>query len=301
MNPPRAFRRFRRRFKSNRIILALAVLGPGVITAFGGNDASGIIGYSSAGAQYRYNLLWSLILVMFSLGVCQEIVRPHGRGHGHGTRRSHSRRVRGVKITLFAMCALLVANFATTISEFAGIAFGLEAFLPPDKRWMIRYIALPGVALAVWLLVTRSSYERVEKVLLSASLVYIAYLFSAFLARPNWGEVASATVHPDLSQLWKDRGYLFMLINVIGTTITPWGQFYIQGFRTGSRHSRRELLSHRSAVRRVHSHSGRLLHCGLLRIDALFIRAFRRASTTRGILPKRLRRLPESGRRFCLW
>ena len=225
--PLKITRRFRRRFKSNRIFLLLALLGPGVITAFGGNDASGIIGYSSAGAQYKYNLLWSLFLVMFSLGVCQEMCARMGAVTGKGL-ADLIREEYGVKITLFSMIALLIANFATTISEFAGISFGLEAFLPPEKRWIVRYLAVPLVAFGVWALVLKSSYERVNKILLSASLVYIAYLFSAILAHPHWSEVLHQTFSPDLRPLLHDKDYLFTLISVIGTTITPWGQFYIQ-------------------------------------------------------------------------
>ncbi len=223
----KSLRRFRRRFKNNRVFLLLAMLGPGVITAFGGNDASGILGYSQAGAQYKYNLLWSLLLVMFSLGVCQEMCARMGAVTGKGL-ADLIREEYGVKITLFAMIALLIANFATTISEFAGISFGLEAFLPPHERWMVRFLAVPVVAFGIWYLVLHSSYERVNKILLSASLVYIAYLFSAFLARPNWGEVAHQTFLPDLRPILHDKSYLFTLISVIGTTITPWGQFYIQ-------------------------------------------------------------------------
>jgi len=227
ITPGKILRRLRRRLKNKKFFLLLAMLGPGVITAFGGNDASGIIGYSSAGAQYKYNLLWSLILVMFSLGVCQEMCARMGAVTGKGL-ADLIREEYGVKITLFAMIALLVANFATTISEFAGIAFGLEAFLPEHQRWLVRLVAVPLVALGIWALVTRSSYERVNKILLSASLVYIAYLFSAFLAHPDWSEVFHQTISPDLSPILHDRDYLFTLISVIGTTITPWGQFYIQ-------------------------------------------------------------------------
>ena len=211
----------RSRLRKSQILVMLSVVGPGIVAAFGGNDASGIYGYSLAGAQYGYSLLWVMLLVAISLGVCQEMCARMGAVTGKGL-ADLIREEYGVKVTLFAMTALLIANYATTVSEFAGITAAVEIFAPPRARWIV----IPLVAVGVWLLVTKSSYKRVERVLLSASLVYIAYLFSTFLAHPPWGRVLHETFLPTLPHL--DRAYIFVIINIIGTTITPWGQFYIQ-------------------------------------------------------------------------
>ena len=211
----------RRRLRKSQLFLLLSVLGPGIIAAFGGNDASGIYGYSLAGAQYGYALLWVMLLVALSLGVCQEMCARMGAVTGKGL-ADLIREEYGVKVTLFAMTALLVANYATTVSEFAGITAAVEIFAPAWARWIV----IPIVSVGVWLLVTRGSYKRVERILLSASLIYIAYLFSTFLAHPPWGRVFHQTLLPALPHI--DKAYIFVIINVIGTTITPWGQFYIQ-------------------------------------------------------------------------
>jgi NRAMP (natural resistance-associated macrophage protein)-like metal ion transporter len=204
-------------------MLVLSVLGPGIIAANADNDAGGIYGYSLAGAQYGYGLLWVLVLVTISLGVCQEMCARMGAVTGKGL-ADLIREEYGVKVTLFAMVTLLIANYATTVSEFAGITAAVEIFAPP--RLHIRWIVVPLVAVGVWVLVTRGSYRRVERILLTASLIYLAYIASAFMAHPPWGEVLAQTLWP--RRLRPDYDYVFMVINVIGTTITPWGQFYIQ-------------------------------------------------------------------------
>lgn len=211
----------RRSLRKSQLFLLLSVVGPGIIAANADNDASGIYGYSLAGAQYGYKLLWILVLVTFSLGVCQEICARMGAVTGKGL-ADLIREEYGVKVTLFAMTALLIANFATTVSEFAGITAAVEMFAAPWVRWIV----VPIVAVVVWLLVTRGSYKRVERILLYASLLYLAYIASAYMAHPNWGTVLRQTVLP-LPIHW-DHDYAFMIVNVVGTTITPWGQFYIQ-------------------------------------------------------------------------
>lgn len=223
----RHLRQIRRRLSKSRLFTLLAILGPGLIAAFGGNDASGIYGYSLAGAQYRFAMLWVMVLVGFSLAVCQEMGARMGAVTGKGL-ADLIREEYGVKITLFAMLALLVANFATTVSEFAGITAAVEIFTPPSLRPLARWIVVPLVAVGVWMLVTRGNYERVKRALLSASVVYIVYLFAAFMAHPPWGLVLRQAVWPDWSGFHPDRAYVFMVINLIGTTITPWGLFYIQ-------------------------------------------------------------------------
>lgn len=213
----------RRRFASSRLFVFLSLLGPGIIAANADNDASGIYGYSLAGAQYRYAMLWVLVLSTISLGVAQEICARMGAVTGKGL-ADLIREEYGVKITLFAMLALLAANFATTVSEFAGILAAAQLFAGPNARFWV----LPLVAGVVWMLVARGSYKRLERILLGASLVYLLYIVSAFLAHPHWGQVAKETFVPDFKAISPFRDYVFMIINVVGTTITPWGQFYIQ-------------------------------------------------------------------------
>lgn len=223
----RPFVRLRRRLRRTKIFLLFAVLGPGIISAFGGNDPSGIYGYSLAGAQYGYGLLWVLLFAGISLGICQEMGARMGAVTGKGL-ADLIREEYGVRVTLFAMVALLVANFATTVSEFAGIAAAVQVFTPHEYQLLAKRIVVPVVALGVWLLVTRGSYKRVERVLLTASLIYIAYIVSAFMARPNWSNVFGELLHPRFSVASPLAPYLFMIINIIGTTVTPWAQFYIQ-------------------------------------------------------------------------
>ncbi len=218
LNPP-----LRQRFASSRLFVFLSILGPGIIAANADNDASGIYGYSLAGAQYRYAMLWVLVLSTISLGVAQEICARMGAVTGKGL-ADLIREEYGVKITLFAMLALLAANFATTVSEFAGILAAAQLFAGPNARFWV----LPLVAGVVWMLVAKGSYKRLERILLGASLVYLLYIVSAFLAHPQWGQVAKETFVPDFKGISPFKDYVFMIINVVGTTITPWGQFYIQ-------------------------------------------------------------------------
>lgn len=213
----------RRRFAAGRIFVFLGILGPGLIAANADNDASGIYGYSLAGAQYHYSMLWVLVVSTFALGVAQEICARMGAVTGKGL-ADLIREEYGVRITFIAMVALLVANFATTVSEFAGILAAVQLFGGPSARFW----ALPLVAAATWLLVARGNYRRVERILLGASAIYLLYIASAWLAHPNWLQVARQTFAPDLASVRPIGAYVFMIINVVGTTITPWGQFYIQ-------------------------------------------------------------------------
>src|SRR5438874_9630858 len=164
----------------SRLWLILGVLGPGIIAANADNDASGIFGYSLAGAQYQYRLLWVLVLTTIALGVAQEICARMGAVTGKGL-ADLIREEYGVRITVFAMLALLVANFATTVSEFAGILAAVQLYAGPSARYWV----LPLVAIVIWWLVTRGTYRRLERILLGASVVYLLYIVSAFLARPH--------------------------------------------------------------------------------------------------------------------
>ena len=201
-----------------RLFFYLSILGPGVITANAGNDAGGIATFASIGADHGYRLLWLLIPLTISLGIVQEMCARMGAVTGKGLADLIRERF-GVRWTALVMLALLIANGGVTVSEFVGIAAAMELFGVP------RYISIPIATFAIWWLVVKGSYKRVERVFLVMSLVFLGYIVSAFLARPSWGTVAREMVHPtfELSPL-----FLFTFIAVIGTTISPYMQVFIQ-------------------------------------------------------------------------
>lgn len=213
----------RRRLYRTRVWAMLSVVGPGIIAANADNDATGILGYTLAGARYEYRLLWALVACTVALGVCQEICARMGAVTGRGL-ADLIREEYGVKITILAMVALFVANAATTVANFAGILAAVQIFAGPQARFLV----LPIVAVIVWLMVSRGSYRGVERILLLAASIYLLYVVSAWLARPPWETVLKQTAAPSLAGVSNMRDYVFVLINLIGTTITPWGQFYIQ-------------------------------------------------------------------------
>ena len=203
-------------------LVLLSVLGPGVIAAAAGNDAGGIATYSQAGAQYGLQLLWSIAVVTVGLIVVQEMCARMGAVTGKGL-AALIRENFGVKITAFAMLVLLIANFATTVSEFAGIAAVGELFHVP------RYYSIPVAIVLVWLLVSRGSYQKVERVLLVASLIFVTYIITALKIGVPWAEVGRNTFAPALGTLnWKDSSLILMVVSLIGTTIAPYMQFYQQ-------------------------------------------------------------------------
>lgn len=204
------------RWKS--LLIFLSVIGPGIITASIDNDASGITTYSVAGARYGYLLLWTLIPTTIALVVVQEMVARMGVVTGKGL-SDLIRENYGVKVTFYMMIVLLIANFGTTIAEFAGWAASMEIF------GLSKYIMIPSGAFAIWLLVTRGSYRMVEIVLLGACLLYFGYIFAGFMAGPDWGAVASGLFVPRVK--WEPE-FIMLAIAIIGTTITPWMQFYLQ-------------------------------------------------------------------------
>lgn len=205
-------------FERRRILLFLAVIGPGIITANVDNDAGGITTYSVAGARFGYSLLWTLIPTTIALIVIQEMVARMGVVTGKGLSEL-IREEYGVKSAFFIMLALLVANFGTTIAEFAGWAASMEVF------GLTRYITVPLMALTIWFLVIKGSYRIIERVLLVSCIVYLGYVISGFLSRPDWLKVATHTFIPTFK--W-DRDFIMLTIAIIGTTITPWMQFYLQ-------------------------------------------------------------------------
>jgi Mn2+/Fe2+ NRAMP family transporter len=209
----RSLRRYRR-----NLLIFLAVLGPGIITANVDNDAGGIYTYSVAGAHFGYTLLWSLIPITVALVVVQEMVARMGIVTGKGL-ADLIREEYGFRATFFLMALLLVADLGNTISEFAGLASGMSVF------HVSRYIAVPLGALLVWVLVVKGTYRIVEKVFLAACVFYVAYVISGFLAHPDWKVALVSTAKPSLHF---DSGSLYMIIGLVGTTIAPWMQFYLQ-------------------------------------------------------------------------
>jgi len=201
-----------------QIAIFLSVVGPGLITANVDNDSGGILTYSQAGAKYGYLPLWTLIPITLLLIVTQEMCSRMGAVTGKGL-SDLIREEFGLRTTFFLMIALVLTNFTNVIAEFAGIASSLELFN------ISRYISVPICAAAVWLLVVRGTYRSVEKVFLVACTLYVTYIFSAFLLKPDWKEAAIYSVKPILMF---DEGYITMLIAMVGTSIAPWMQFYLQ-------------------------------------------------------------------------
>jgi NRAMP (natural resistance-associated macrophage protein)-like metal ion transporter len=205
----------------NRLLLVFAVLGPGFITANVDNDSGGILTYSQAGAQYGYKLLWTIIPITLALIVVQEMCARMGVVTGKGL-SDLIREEFGLRITFFIMILLVIVNFGNVMAEFAGIAGSMQLF------HVSKYISVPICAFIVWALIVKGDYKSVEKVFLIASTVYIAYIFAGVLSSPNWHEALVQTVKVPGRSVWKDRNYVYMTIGIIGTTITPWMQFYLQ-------------------------------------------------------------------------
>ena len=195
-----------------------SVIGPGFITAMVDNDAGGILTYSQAGAKFGYLPLWTLLPITVLLVVTQEMCSRMGAV----TEKGLSDLIReefGLRTTFVVMVLLVLANLTNVMANFAGIATSLELF------GVSRYITVPLGAVAVWLLVVKGTYESVEKIFLGACVVYVAYIVSGVLVEPNWKEAAVNSVKP---VLLIDPAYLSMLIGMVGTSVAPWMQFYLQ-------------------------------------------------------------------------
>src|SRR5215216_2033898 len=210
--------RDRMRARRRRIWPYILALGPGLLAASAGNDAGGIATYASAGALYGYGLLWAMVIVTIFVGVVQEMSARLGAVTGKGfsdlVRESFS-----LRVTALILLTLFIANLGIIVSEFVGIAAAAELF------GASRYIAVPIAAALVWLLITRGSYGRVEKILLALTLVFFAYIAAAFLAQPDWRDVLYQIIQP-APRL--ELGYLQLLVALIGTTISPYMQLYVQ-------------------------------------------------------------------------
>ncbi len=201
-----------------RLLLLLSVIGPGIITANVDNDAGGITTYSVAGANFGNTLLWMLPLVAIALIIVQEMSARLGVATGKGL-ADLIRESMGLRATALIIGIVLIANLANTVSEFAGVAASMEIF------GVSKYIAVPLAAAGVWLLIVKGNYKVVERVFLAASAIYLAYIASGFMAKPDWGAVAKDFVTPVFPL---QLGYVTIFVTAIGTTIAPWMQFYQQ-------------------------------------------------------------------------
>lgn len=217
-SPPKRPPRRSPRARLGARLALLAVLGPGLIAAMAGDDAGGIATYASVGADYGFSLLWALVIITISLSLIQEMAGRMGAVTGKGFAELVRERF-GVRPTAFVMATLVIANAGLVVSEFAGIGAAAELF------GISRYIAVPPMAVLLWWLVTNGSYRRVEKIFLVLTLAFIAYPIAAFLAGPSWGEVGRQMVRPTFHL---DANYLTLFIAMVGTTITPYMQLYIQ-------------------------------------------------------------------------
>ncbi|HSE33405.1 MAG TPA: Nramp family divalent metal transporter [Pyrinomonadaceae bacterium] len=204
--------------RRQRLLTYLAILGPGMITANAGNDAGGIATFASVGAEFGYSLLWILLPIAISLGVVQEMCARMGAVTGKGLADLIRERF-GVRWTALVMLALMIANAGVTVSEFVGIAAATELL------GVSRFLSVPFAAILVWWLVVKGSYQRVERAFLLMSLVFLGYIASAFLARPAWSSVATGLVTPTFKL---QHAFLFTFVAIVGTTISPYMQVYVQ-------------------------------------------------------------------------
>lgn len=204
--------------KRKKLLLILSIIGPGLITVNAGNDAGGIATYATVGASYGYKMLWGLLLITFSLAIIQEMNARMAVVTGKGL-ADLIRENFGIKLSAFAMITLFIANFGVCVGDFAGVAASLELF------GISKYISVPVTAVLVWLLVTKGTYSAAEKVFLAFTLVFFTYIITCFKVKPDWPNVFRALVTPTLEF---DKTFILTFIGMIGTTITPYMQFYLQ-------------------------------------------------------------------------
>jgi NRAMP (natural resistance-associated macrophage protein)-like metal ion transporter len=202
-----------------KIVILLGIVGPGLITANIDNDAGGIAIYSLAGAETGYRLLWVLLPITIALIMVQEMSARMGIVSGKGL-ADLIREKFGLKITFYALFFLIFADLGNTMAEFAGIAAAGEIF------GISKYLSVPICSLFVWLLVLKGDYKIVERVFLIGCSVYLSYIISGFMIAPDWGEVATAVILPDFESITATD--MPIIVGLLGTSITPWMQFYIQ-------------------------------------------------------------------------
>lgn len=212
------FERIKNALMNNRFLVVLSVIGPGFIAGNAGNDAGGIATYSIMGAREGYGLLWALVLMIFALAVIQEMSSRMGvvtgKGFGDLVREQF-----GVRVTLAIMVLFVFANLTVLIAEFAGIAASMELF------GVHKHISVPISAFVVWFVVVKGNFKQVERFLIAISLIYLTYVFSGVMSNPPWKEVARQIMVPHIRF---DKDYLLLFITMVGTTITPYMQFYLQ-------------------------------------------------------------------------
>jgi Mn2+/Fe2+ NRAMP family transporter len=202
------------------IIIFFSVMGPGIITGSVDNDAGGITTYSVAGAVYGYQLIWTLIPSFIALLAVQEMNARMGIVTGKGL-ADLIRENFGVKITFYIFVCLLIADIGNTATEFAGIAGSLMVF------GVSKYVSVPLAGILVWILVVKSDYKKTERIFLIFSFCLLSYIISAVLAHPNWSEIGQAIIKPEIVSHYNED-YLLMVLGIVGTTIAPWMQFYMQ-------------------------------------------------------------------------
>jgi NRAMP (natural resistance-associated macrophage protein)-like metal ion transporter len=200
------------------LLVFFSVLGPGIITGSVDNDAGGITTYSVAGAAYGYNILWTLVPALLVLIVLQEMNARMGIVSGKGL-ADLIRENAGVKLTFFIFIFLLLANIGNTTTEFAGVAGSMQAL------GVSKYLAVPISAVIVWLIVVKGTYKSAERVFLFFSLFLLSYVISALMGKPDWSAIGRAMIHPDVKF---DFDYIVIVVGIVGTTIAPWMQFYMQ-------------------------------------------------------------------------
>jgi Mn2+/Fe2+ NRAMP family transporter len=219
-------------------VIFLAVIGPGFITAMVDNDAGGIYTYSEAGARFGYSTLWTFGPILLLLVVAQEMSARMGAVTGKGL-SDLIREQFGLRVTFGMMILLVLANFANVLAEFAGVASSLELFS------VSRYISVPLAAVFVWMLVVHGTYGSVEKIFLVASAAYVSYIAAAFMIQPDWQAAAIALVRPGVT---REMAYLTMVVALVGTSIAPWMQFYLQAAVVEKGVSEKEYVESRIEV-----------------------------------------------------
>ncbi|WP_417335519.1 Nramp family divalent metal transporter [Halobacteriovorax marinus] len=202
-----------------KLLILLSIVGPGIITANIDNDAGGIATYSLVGAKTGFKLLWTLMPITVALIMVQEMSARMGIASGKGL-ADLIREKFGLKVTFYSLFLLIFADLGNTMAEFAGIASAGEIF------GISKYISVPLCSLFVWLLITKGNYKTVERIFIAGCAVYLSYIVSGFIIGPDWGEVAKATFIPDFDVLTSEN--MPLIVGLVGTSITPWMQFYIQ-------------------------------------------------------------------------